>query len=142
MRHVFLKFLSNTTRMDQAASILSKPGTALHMSFYPETSFEHVQFLTHQPQIVFLVAQSFVTADKHVSAPKCYNLRVVECTLAAAVLAAMHGVQVPQDASPLGTSLRGFQESMNACSREQKKESFEAQLEDLIAKTKQSLEKA
>jgi galactokinase len=127
--------------MDQAASILSKPGTALHMSFYPETSFEHVQFPTQQPQMVFLVAQSFVTADKHVSAPKCYNLRVVECTLAAAVLAAMHGVRIPQDTSPLRVSLRGFQEAMYASCREQKKKSFEAQLEHMITITKQSLRK-
>jgi galactokinase len=131
--------VSNTVRMDQAASILSQPGTALHVSFYPKTSFEYVQFPTQQPQMVFLVAQSFVTADKHVSAPKCYNLRVVECTLAAAVLAAIHGVHVQYDASPLGISLRGFQESMNAYWRDQKKETFEAQLEDLIRITKQSL---
>jgi galactokinase len=127
--------------MDQAASILSKPGSALHMSFYPETSFEHVQFPMQQPQMVFLVAQSFVTADKHVSAPKCYNLRVVECTLAAAVLAAIHGVQVPQDASSLGISLRGFHASINACGRGQKSKSLEAQLENMIAVTKQSLDK-
>jgi galactokinase len=127
--------------MDQAASILSKPGTALHVSFYPETSFEHVKFPTDQPQMVFLVAQSFVTAEKHVSAPKCYNLRVVECTLAAAVLAALHGVLVPQDASPLGISLRGFQESINASCQRQKKKSFVAQLEDLIERTKQSFKK-
>jgi galactokinase len=127
--------------MDQAASILSKPGTALHVSFYPETAFEHVPFPTQQPQMVFLVAQSFVAADKHVSAPKCYNLRVVECTLAAAVLAAMHGIRIPQDASPLGISLRGLQESMYASCREQKEKSFKAQLEDLIAITKERLTK-
>jgi galactokinase len=127
--------------MDQAASILSKPGTALHVSFYPETSFEHVQFPTQQPEMVFLVAQSFVTADKHVSGPRCYNLRVVECTLAAAVLAAMHGVRVPRDKSPLGISLRGFHQSVKACRREQKDESFEAELEDLVEKTEQSLKR-
>jgi galactokinase len=137
----FQKINSNASRMDQAASILSQPGKALHVSFYPKTSFEYVQFPTQHPQMVFLSAQSFVTAEKHVSAPKCYNLRVVECTLAAAVLATIHGVQVQQDASPLGISLRGFQESMNPYWREQKKETFEAQLEDLIRITNQSLQK-
>jgi galactokinase len=125
--------------MDQAASVLAKPGTALHVSFYPKTSFEHIKFPTSEPHMVFLVAQSFVTADKHVTAPKHYNLRVVECTLAAAVLAAVHGVQISRDASPLGTSLRGFHEALNGSSQQLKEKSLDGQLRELIAITENSL---
>jgi galactokinase len=43
----------------------------------------------------------------------CYNLRVVECTLAAAFLAKAFGLkkELPQDSSPLGVSLRGFHDT-------------------------------
>jgi galactokinase len=63
-----------------------------------------------EPEIAFLVAQSFVTSDKAVTAPKHYNLRVVEVTLAALVLAKLHDVVLNPDDSSLGFSLRGFQE--------------------------------
>jgi galactokinase len=109
------------------------------VSFYPKTAFEHVRFPKREPEIVFLVAQSFVTANKHVTAPKHYNLRVVECTLAAAVLAAIHGVQIAKDASPLGTSLRGLHESLKGTSQKLGDTSFDGQLSELIAITEQSL---
>lgn len=127
--------------MDQAASVLSKPGAALHVSFFPSTSFEHIMFPTSKPHIVFLIAQSFVTADKHVTAPKHYNLRVVECALAAAVLAALHDVQISKDASPLGASLRGFQDSLNKSSQVLKEKTLHGQLRELIAITENSLDK-
>jgi galactokinase len=60
-----------------------------------------------------LVAQSLVAADKHVTAPVCFNLRVVECSLAARVLASLIDLRrpLPSDESPLGVSLRGLQEA-------------------------------
>src|SRR5439155_18811309 len=70
------------------------------------------QFPATQPALTFLVAQTFVQADKHVTGPVNYNLRVVECTLAAEVLAKKLGLRkpLPEDAGPLGVSLRGLQD--------------------------------
>lgn len=124
--------------MDQAASIFARANTVLSTSFYPKIEVEYVEVPITQPQMVFLVAQSFVTADKHVTAPRCYNLRVVECTLAAAVLAAKHDVPIiKQDKSPLGYSLRSFQESLQ--SKGGKSRSFDAQLGAMVQMTKDCL---
>lgn len=136
-----MAFFANSRSMDQAASVLSKPGAALHVSFYPKTSFEHISFPTSEPHIVFLIAQSFVTADKHVTAPKHYNLRVVECALAAAVLAAINSVEIVQDASPLGVSLRGFQDSLTKSPQALREKSLDVQLQELIAITEKRLDK-
>ncbi len=96
--------------MDQAASIFSERGYLLYCQFYPSFKAEHVPVPPAEPEIAFLVAQSFVTSDKAVTAPKHYNLRVVECTLAAVVLAKLHELKLSQDDSSLGFSLRGFQQ--------------------------------
>lgn len=96
--------------MDQAASIFAKRGYLLYCRFYPSFHAEHVPVPPSHPEIAFLVAQSFVTSDKAVTAPKHYNLRVVEVTLAAVVLAKLYDVVLNPDDSSLGFSLRGFQE--------------------------------
>lgn len=96
--------------MDQAASIFSERGYLLYCRFYPSFHAEHVPVPPSEPEIAFLVAQSFVTADKAVTASQHYNLRVVEVTLAALVLAKLHDVVLNPDDSSLGFSLRGFQE--------------------------------
>jgi galactokinase len=98
--------------MDQAASIFSKTEYLLDCAFFPSFSAEYVPVPRSEPEITFLVSQSFVTADKHVTAPKHYNLRVVECTLAALVLAKLHDVVLKPDSSPLGFSLRNLQEEV------------------------------
>jgi galactokinase len=69
--------------MDQAASVFSLHGSALYVTFKPSLNFENIEFPQTEPELTFVTAQSFVAADKHVTAPVCYNLRVVECTLAA-----------------------------------------------------------
>lgn len=96
--------------MDQAASVFSSRGFLLYTRFFPEFGVEHVPVPPSNPEITFLIAQSFVAADKHVTAPKHYNLRVVECTLATAVLAKLHGLTLQKDNSSLGYSLRNFQQ--------------------------------
>lgn len=103
----------NSGGMDQAASVFSQRGSALYVGFQPELSARTIEFpQTHTP-LTFVIAQSFVAADKHVTAPVCYNLRVVECTLAARVLASICGLKnaVPEDSSPLGFSLRSFHDA-------------------------------
>ncbi len=99
--------------MDQSASVFAKRGSALYVSFKPDISARPVEFPRTEPELTFLVAQSFVAADKHVTAPVCYNLRVVECSLAAQGLAKLLGLKraLPEDESPLGTSLRGLHDT-------------------------------
>ncbi|ORY14835.1 ribosomal protein S5 domain 2-type protein [Clohesyomyces aquaticus] len=103
----------NSGGMDQAASVFSLRGTALYVTFKPALDFKAIEFPDTDPELTFVTAQSFVAADKHVTAPVCYNLRVVECTLAAVFLAKAFGLKrpLPQDSSPLGVSLRGFHDS-------------------------------
>ncbi|KAG8525929.1 uncharacterized protein KY384_000691 [Bacidia gigantensis] len=99
----------NSGGMDQAASVFSIKGDAVSVEFFPDLHAETIKFPELDPPMTFMIAQSFVTADKHVTAPHQYNLRVVECTLAAEVLAAKESIKVSDDAGPLGRSLRGFQ---------------------------------
>lgn len=99
----------NSGGMDQAASVFSIRGDATSISFSPELHAEALPFPKTDPPITFMIAQSFVAADKHVAAPENYNLRVVECTLAAEVLAVKMGYKLKGDSGPLGTSLRGCQ---------------------------------
>lgn len=99
----------NSGGMDQAASVLSTHGQALSVSFAPALHVEAIPFPPFDPPITFMIAQSFVAADKHLTAPECYNLRVVECTLAAEVMAARLNLTLQTDSSPLDHSLRGVQ---------------------------------
>lgn len=103
----------NSGGMDQSASVFSQRGSALYVSFKPSLSTRSVSFPHTDPELTFVIAQSFVAADKHVTAPVCYNLRVVECTLAAAFLHKAFNLKkpLPEDSSPLGISLRGFQDT-------------------------------
>lgn len=98
--------------MDQAASIFSDKGFLLYCRFFPEFSAEDVPVPTADPEITFLIAQSFVVSDKAVSAARQYNLRVVEVTLAAVVLAKLHEISLNPDSSSLGFSIRNFQEEL------------------------------
>ncbi|KAJ5094039.1 Galactokinase [Penicillium angulare] len=98
--------------MDQAASIFSKRGYLLYTQFFPTFKVEHVPIPTAADEITFLMAQSFVTSNKADTAPRHYNLRVAECTLAAVILAKNYGLTLPKDNSSLGFSLRNFQEEL------------------------------
>ncbi|ETN46094.1 galactokinase [Cyphellophora europaea CBS 101466] len=98
--------------MDQAASIFSERGYLLYCQFWPKFAAEHVPVPQADPEFTILVAQSFVTSDKAVTAPKHYNLRVVEVTLASVVLAKLFDIALNPDHSSLGFSLRNFQEEV------------------------------
>ena len=101
----------NSGGMDQTGSVCSRSGNALHVSFFPELSAETISFPKVDPPITFMIAQSYVTSNKHVTGPVCYNLRVVEVTLAAEYIAAQLNLTLPKDTSSLGQSLRGLQEA-------------------------------
>ena len=98
--------------MDQAASIFSERGFLLYCRFWPKFSAEHVPVPQSDPEVTFLIAQSFVTSDKAVTAPKHYNLRVVEVTLASVVLAKLHEIALDPDDSSLHFCLRNFQQEI------------------------------
>ena len=99
----------NSGGMDQAASVCSKIGHALHVSFFPSLATDAIPFPKTDPPVAFMIAQSFVESNKHVTGPIHYNLRVVEVTLAALYMAARLKLPLPKDTSSLGYSLRGFQ---------------------------------
>ena len=99
----------NSGGMDQAASVFPVQGDAVSVSFYPKLHAETISFPKTDPPLTFMIAQSFITANKYETAPIHYNLRVVECTLASEWLAAKHGVKLANDAGASGKSLLGFQ---------------------------------
>lgn len=123
--------------MDQSASVFSERGSALLVNFSPSLSARPVYFPKTNPELVFVIAQSFVTSNKQVTGPIRYNLRVVECSMAAAVLNAKlaSGTQLPKDAGPLGVSLHGFHS--NYFNDTQK--SMSDQLAELVELTKSTL---
>ena len=98
--------------MDQAASIFSEKGFLLYCRFFPQFSAEHVPVPKADTDFTFLIAQSFITSDKAVTAARHYNLRVVEVTLAAVVLAKLFQITLDPDASSLGFSIRNFQDQL------------------------------
>ena len=97
--------------MDQSASVLGLEGNALYIKFKPALDAKPVSFPKSNPELTFVIAKSFVQADKHTTGPVNYNLRVVECTLAAKILAKKHELTLPEDNGPLGSTLRGFQDT-------------------------------
>jgi len=69
--------------MDQAISFLGTKGAASKISFDPVSTLN----LTLPDDCVFFVANSLVESTKIITADTCYNMRVVECRLAAKILA-------------------------------------------------------
>ncbi|KJX98300.1 galactokinase like protein [Zymoseptoria brevis] len=136
----------NSGGMDQSASVFPLQGSALYVSFVPQLSAKNIAFPELKSPLTFVIAQSFVQADKHTTGPVCYNLRVVEVTLAALVLSKIFRLkQLPSDAGPLGISLRGFHDTYMqeregiADNHSVPKEDFQKQLQDLIAKVDEYL---
>ncbi|KAL7792179.1 Galactokinase [Trichoderma ceciliae] len=104
----------NSGGMDQAASVFSEQGSATFVSFTPGLAARPVKFPPTRPELCFVIAQSFITSNKHVTGPIHYNLRVVEVSFAAAYLHAVlnpPGTELPTDAGPLGISLQGFHDT-------------------------------
>lgn len=81
--------------MDQSISIMAPKGfstlililgAALLIDFYPKLNATPILIPNSSPAPIFVIANTMVTADKHVTAPRNYNLRVVETRFAAALL--------------------------------------------------------
>lgn len=124
--------------MDQAASIFSRRDFLLFTTFFPEFHVQHVPVPPSYPEMTFMIAQSFISSPKAVTAPRRYNLRVAECTLATVVLAKINGVELPKDSTALGYSLRNFHEEFM---RKQGRlwDPMEYQLDSIILATKEQL---
>ncbi|KAF6814738.1 galactokinase [Colletotrichum musicola] len=138
----------NSGGMDQSASVFSQRGSALFVSFAPSLTARPVFFPATNPELTFVIAQSFVTSNKQVTGPIHYNLRVVECSMAGAFLnAALNpaGTKLPKDASPLGISIHGFHDAYFAshdlphAADASHEEAAEAQLRVLIDVTRKTL---
>ncbi|KAG2227698.1 hypothetical protein INT45_004740 [Circinella minor] len=82
----------NSGGMDQSASVFSEQQYALHVDFVPRLSTRLVRFPETQPPMAFVIANTLVTADKFVSGPRNYNLRVVEVKMAALFLSRALGL--------------------------------------------------
>lgn len=75
--------------MDQSCSVFGQNTSALLISFYPKLGVTPVKFPepgSNSEEFCFVITHSMVVSDKHVTAPFCYNLRVVETRLAAVFL--------------------------------------------------------
>ncbi|KAF3918330.1 Galactokinase [Orbilia brochopaga] len=100
----------NSGGMDQTASVFGDKDSALYVSFTPKLQAQQFSFPKTNPPLSFLIAQTYVQADKKTTAPIHYNLRVVETTLAAEVLAKKLELgPLPKDTGPLGSTLSGLQ---------------------------------
>lgn len=109
--------------MDQSASVFAQRSSGLLISFHPTLNAVPITIPPSVPptkptsKLAFLIAQSFLTSNKRDTGPIHYNLRVVECTLAALYLG--HILKLPAsifppktpDSSPLGLSLRSLHQA-------------------------------
>ena len=73
--------------MDQSISVMAKAGCPLIILFWTCQPDLYVMPVSFCCSPVFVIANTLVTAEKHLTAPTNYNLRVVEVRLAAALLA-------------------------------------------------------
>ncbi|CCE92261.1 uncharacterized protein TDEL_0E00180 [Torulaspora delbrueckii] len=109
----------NNGGMDQAASVCGKADHALYVEFKPElkaTAFKFPQLKNHE--VAFVIANTLVVSNKQETAPTNYNLRVVEVTVAANVLAAKYDVVlkklIAKDEDSAKGNLRDFMNAYNA----------------------------
>lgn len=81
----------NSGGMDQSASVIALPGSALYVSFVPSL---HAEPIVLPRDAVFVCANSLVVSNKAESAKHQYNLRVAETLAAARLLSHRLNLQV------------------------------------------------
>ncbi|CCH62833.1 hypothetical protein TBLA_0I01750 [Henningerozyma blattae CBS 6284] len=102
----------NNGGMDQAASVCGQDDHALYVEFKPELKATAFKFPALKSTAVeFVIANTLKVSNKVETAPTNYNLRVVEVTVAAEVLAAKYGVSLKKSGTLGKGNLRDF---MNA----------------------------
>jgi galactokinase len=97
----------NSGGMDQSASIFGLKGHALNVGFYPELSIKPFAFPSTSPKLSFVIANSLITANKHTTGPVNYNLRVVEVTIGALIMAKRLGLTIRPDGNLQAGTFRG-----------------------------------
>ncbi|OBA23093.1 Galactokinase [Metschnikowia bicuspidata var. bicuspidata NRRL YB-4993] len=93
--------------MDQSASINGEPGKVMLISFKPHLAAVPFALPSTNPETVFLISNSLVTANKTETAPSNYNLRVVEVAVAADIIVHRFGLVVDKDSNIGTATLRG-----------------------------------
>ncbi|CCD22881.1 galactokinase NDAI_0A07270 [Naumovozyma dairenensis CBS 421] len=104
----------NNGGMDQAASVCGEEDHALYVEFKPElkaTPFKFPQL--KKGDVQFVIANTLVVSNKVETGPTNYNLRVVEVTAAANVLAKKYGVVLKHD-GPSSLNKGNLRDLMNA----------------------------
>jgi galactokinase len=104
----------NSGGMDQSASIFGLKNHALYVSFVPSLSVKPFAFPVTHPKMAFVIANSLITANKHETGPVNYNLRVVEVTLAANIMAKKLRLTLENDGNLQAGTLRGVLEKYYA----------------------------
>ncbi|GCE99670.1 galactokinase [Zygosaccharomyces mellis] len=87
----------NNGGMDQCASVCGEKDHALYVEFKPALKATPFPLPS---SVRFIIANTLVVSNKFETAPTNYNLRVVECTIAASVLAHTHGVSLLGEKTP------------------------------------------
>lgn len=97
----------NNGGMDQSASINGEDSKVLLISFKPKLEALAFKLPTTNPETVFLITNSLITANKTETAPTNYNLRVVEVAIAADLISHKFGLKADQDSNLETATLRG-----------------------------------
>ncbi|SCU89904.1 LADA_0F00474g1_1 [Lachancea dasiensis] len=102
----------NNGGMDQAASVCGETDHALYVEFKPELKATPFRFPElRNSEIQFIIANTTVVSNKAETGPVNYNLRVVEVTVAANLLAARYDLEL-QPTGNLGKgTLRDFMDA-------------------------------
>ncbi len=101
----------NTGGMDQSASVWGEKHHVLYVQFKPQLATKTFAIPETTPKPVFLVANTLFVSNKYETAATNYNLRVVEVTLAAQMLAKKLGVTIINDGNLGYGTLRGFSDA-------------------------------
>ncbi|SCU78064.1 LAFA_0A04720g1_1 [Lachancea sp. 'fantastica'] len=105
----------NNGGMDQAASVCGEMDHALYVEFKPELKATPFMFpKLKNSEVQFIIANTMVVSNKVETAPTNYNLRVVEVTVAANVLAAKYGVALERVGNLEKGTLREFMDAYYA----------------------------
>lgn len=97
----------NNGGMDQCASVNGEPNKVLLILFKPSLKSTPFELPETKPETIFLITNSLITANKTETAPKNYNLRVVEVAVAAELIARKFGLKVSPDSNLDTATLRG-----------------------------------
>lgn len=101
----------NNGGMDQCASVNGEVSKVLLIQFKPTLKATPFELPKTQPETVFLITNSLVTANKTETAPTNYNLRVVEVAVAAELIAHKFDLEVVRDSNLNTATLRGSLDS-------------------------------